>query len=148
MSVCRRGVSWVDGAVATHSVCLHMFLPVIPISVAMTADAEHVGERRPHPPPLMKLECPTETCAHCCFLMVCRPQKCTVTGVTVLGETEHMHKTAAVRKHMHWYVAIKQSLPFGRHMSQIVLNHSLNIHCLKSDHTRKRHSQCKQCVKG
>lgn len=70
----------------SHPLCLDLFFPVIPISVAMTADAEHVGERRPHPPPLMKLEHQMEfsdgQTDH---------KKCIVTDISISGKGEiHM----------------------------------------------------------
>lgn len=108
MCVCLLERSVLGGRCFSHPLCLDMFLPVIPISVAMAADAEHVEERRPHPLPVMELERQTETCAHFNLLVVSQTtkKKSTVTGITIRNG-EHKQKTATGQKHIHWYVSHK-----------------------------------------
>lgn len=62
--VCRKELFLGGGGGGfSHPLCLDMILPVVPTGVAMAADAEHNGERRPHPPCMMGLEHQTDVCS-------------------------------------------------------------------------------------
>lgn len=78
--------SVLGGGGCSHPLCLDLFLPVIPISVAMTADAEHVGDRQPHPLPLMKPERHMRAMHSLLFSDgLTDHKKCTVTDITRPG---------------------------------------------------------------
>lgn len=80
------------GRCFSHPLCLDMFLPVIPISVAMAADAEHVEERRPHPLPVMELERQTETCAHFNLLVVSQTTKKKALSLVLQSGMENINR--------------------------------------------------------
>ena len=90
----------------SHPLCLDIFLPFIPITVAMIADTEHVGERQPHPLTVMELECQIETCPNCSLFSggLKKPQKCLVTGINIIIG-KHKQKTATGQKYGHQYVS-------------------------------------------